>query len=999
MIHCIGDSHVLVFSGNHAVPDSPTYKDLLPFFRTSWLGSYTAYNIINKKDIIEKVIQSRVEPDDYVMFCFGEIDCRAHLIRQSEIQIRPLHDIVHECVSRYAKIFEIPKKYGLQVLIWNVPPSSLIDIDEGEYSTYGDCRQRNEVTALFNETLRKYCESENIKFISIFDKLIDEDGLTKGQFFVDEIHLSQEIIPFVLDELEKQGILNGSGKQSAPHSGFDKGLNLIHLDPAEHYRLAQQLVQEGKIYEAIDEIQLAINGGIGSVDAHYLYAQLLASIGKYDEAIPVLNKVVAIMPWHTHAFNDLAVIYFQKKDYDKAIEYYKTALSADNSNYTSLRNLLNLLKGLDKMDEAIGIARTLVANDPRDEQLLAIMREYKLPIGDVKNNNYSSTLYTQTPVERLSLLEEEEGPVRGAMENTGLRSVFTLRKIKLPNNSLKSFFLKELARDFNCNVFVESGTFAGDTSLTASKIFTAVHTIELSYELYQKAVLRLGNIENIYVYQGDSQRVLPQILGSIKGKIIFWLDGHYSAGVTAKSKKDTSIVEELKAIKNSGIRDSLILVDDVRYFLHPNMPKDLSTKDYPSLGEICDLIHEIDEHYCFTVIGDVLMAYRETDVFMVSPVVSACTVSRLFDGENYDADLVIDAEMDIRFAKDEELKTIQSLYKAFLSESPSSAYYRLWHALTLMGQGLYDEAAKELLGAIGSGFTHWRLYVYLAEAYFNAGEKELAEKALAKVSEFAPNSKAMHHLKSIISNNMEEKPRAGNTTQENDGAYQQFLQNLERFRSLSSSSERQFHIELYPCLEDNTKTTKYDAQYVLHTAWAARVLAKIKPQKHIDIASSIYFATIVSAFVPVSFYDYRPADLNLSNLESGFVDLTSLKFKNNSIQSLSCMHVIEHIGLGRYGDQIDPDGDLKAISEIRRVMKQNGNLLFVVPVGKPKVLYNAHRVYSYEQILNYFDGFILKDFSLILDVDREGLSKIVQGTKELADRQNYGCGCFWFKKK
>ena len=79
-------------------------------------------------------------------------------------------------------------------------------------------------------------------------------------------------------------------------------------------------------------------------------------------------------------------------------------------------------------------------------------------------------------------------------------------------------------------------------------------------------------------------------------------------------------------------------------------------------------------------------------------------------------------------------------------------------------------------------------------------------------------------------------------------------------------------------------------------------------------------------------------------MSSGYADLANLPFEINSVQSLSCMHTVEHVGLGRYGDPIDPDGDLKAIKEIKRVLAVNGNLLFVVPIGKPKIVYNAHRI-------------------------------------------------------
>jgi hypothetical protein len=59
------------------------------------------------------------------------------------------------------------------------------------------------------------------------------------------------------------------------------------------------------------------------------------------------------------------------------------------------------------------------------------------------------------------------------------------------------------------------------------------------------------------------------------------------------------------------------------------------------------------------------------------------------------------------------------------------------------------------------------------------------------------------------------------------------------------------------------------------------------------------------------------------------------------------MHVIEHIGLGRYGEALDPDGDLKAIRELVRVLAAGGNLLVVVPVGRPRIQFNAHRIYDY----------------------------------------------------
>jgi len=231
--------------------------------------------------------------------------------------------------------------------------------------------------------------------------------------------------------------------------------------------------------------------------------------------------------------------------------------------------------------------------------------------------------------------------------------------------------------------------------------------------------------------------------------------------------------------------------------------------------------------------------------------------------------------------------------------------------------------------------------------------------------------------------------------------YAKYLKDYYKFK-ISTSNTKRFDVLLQdncPCLYDNTIKTNFDAHYIYHPAWAARILAKTRPSYHTDISSTLNFCTIASAFIPIKFYDYRPADLFLSNLSSKSADLLSLPFESGSIKSLSCMHTVEHIGLGRYGDPLDPDGDLKAIAELKRVLAFGGNLLFVVPIGgKPKIMFNAHRIYSYRQIIEYFNDLELIEFALIPDYpSSDGI--ILDATKEMADKCTYGCGCFWFMKK
>jgi SAM-dependent methyltransferase len=229
----------------------------------------------------------------------------------------------------------------------------------------------------------------------------------------------------------------------------------------------------------------------------------------------------------------------------------------------------------------------------------------------------------------------------------------------------------------------------------------------------------------------------------------------------------------------------------------------------------------------------------------------------------------------------------------------------------------------------------------------------------------------------------------------------QFREEFNQFLALSGSKQQRFLMQWsdrYSCLNERTQFTDFDHHYIYHLAWAARILSQTKPDYHVDISSSLHFCTIVSAFVPIKFYDYRPAKIVLSNLSLQHVNLISLPFEENSIKSLSCMHTVEHIGLGRYGDQLDPDGDLKAISELKRVLAPGGNLLFVVPVGKPRIMFNAHRIYSYNQLITYFSDLDLINFTLIPD-DAIKNAIINNANSEDVDRQDYGCGCFWFMKK
>ncbi len=223
---------------------------------------------------------------------------------------------------------------------------------------------------------------------------------------------------------------------------------------------------------------------------------------------------------------------------------------------------------------------------------------------------------------------------------------------------------------------------------------------------------------------------------------------------------------------------------------------------------------------------------------------------------------------------------------------------------------------------------------------------------------------------------------------------------LSEFVATSRSLRPEFSAYYsFPCLEDDTRQTGFDSHYVYHVAWAIRKLLSATPRHHVDVGSSLNFCATACAIVPITFIDIRPAPLFLNNLTVQSRDLTNdALWKNEEFDSLSCMHVVEHIGLARYGDTLDVNADLKAINNLIRSLKPNGQLLFVVPVGKPEIYFNAHRVYSSKWIMDHFSvSCRLSEFYFI--PSQSELQPVLNCGTAYADQFTYGCGCFHFIKK
>ncbi|MBC7804135.1 MAG: DUF268 domain-containing protein [Candidatus Parcubacteria bacterium] len=200
--------------------------------------------------------------------------------------------------------------------------------------------------------------------------------------------------------------------------------------------------------------------------------------------------------------------------------------------------------------------------------------------------------------------------------------------------------------------------------------------------------------------------------------------------------------------------------------------------------------------------------------------------------------------------------------------------------------------------------------------------------------------------------------------------------------------------DAYPCLDDWGETTPFDPHYFYQGAWLARSVAARHPAQHVDVGSSVLMLSVLSATTETLHIDYRPLQAQLRGLRCEAGDILDLKIADASIESLSCLHVIEHIGLGRYGDPIDPDGSRKAAAQLARVLARGGRLYLSTPVGRERVCFNAHRVFAPETIVSMLAPLRLDAFSLTDDAGTFRQSVPLEAAQGL----DYGCGMFEFTR-
>jgi len=165
-----------------------------------------------------------------------------------------------------------------------------------------------------------------------------------------------------------------------------------------------------------------------------------------------------------------------------------------------------------------------------------------------------------------------------------------------PPHAFKQLTIEGYRRAFRLASLVETGTYAGDTVEAQRKRFRKVVSIELSPDLYRAALARFANRQNVMLLEGDSADLMESVVAQLEGPALFWLDGHYSTGITAHGNLDTPVQRELEIILASA-DDHVILVDDARCF---------GSGDYPTLDAVQALVGRLRPGWTCHVEDDII---------------------------------------------------------------------------------------------------------------------------------------------------------------------------------------------------------------------------------------------------------------------------------------------------------------------------------------------------------------------------------------------------------
>ncbi len=210
--------------------------------------------------------------------------------------------------------------------------------------------------------------------------------------------------------------------------------------------------------------------------------------------------------------------------------------------------------------------------------------------------------------------------------------------------------------------------------------------------------------------------------------------------------------------------------------------------------------------------------------------------------------------------------------------------------------------------------------------------------------------------------------------------------------------------KLYPCLTDDLdESGTASGPYFHQDLYVAQKIFAANPRRHVDLASRVDgFVAHVASYREIEVIDIRPLNIRLPGVRFRQADLMALpEDLKECADSVSCLHALEHFGLGRYGDPLDADGYRKGFDSLAHMVEAGGRLYLSLPIGPQRYEFNAHRVFSIRTVIDMSRE--LFDLELFSFVDDAGdIHRDVPVTEELLRNEagcHWGCGIFVLRKK
>lgn len=222
--------------------------------------------------------------------------------------------------------------------------------------------------------------------------------------------------------------------------------------------------------------------------------------------------------------------------------------------------------------------------------------------------------------------------------------------------------------------------------------------------------------------------------------------------------------------------------------------------------------------------------------------------------------------------------------------------------------------------------------------------------------------------------------------------YKKFLTDKKIFTSKGGTIDEVRHA--LKDFKDNAGVAK--GHYFNQDLLVANMIFKNNPIKHVDIGSRIDgFVAHVASFREIEVLDIRKLNQTVhSNIKFKQKDIMQNVSEHSICDSISCLHAIEHFGLGRYNDEVDPDGHLKGFQNILKLLKKDGILYISFPIGLKKISFNQRRVFNYKEVLSWSNLTQLERFDFVDDKGDLHLNKKIDDSKLIV----YGCGIYTFRK-